>query len=91
MLGAVIRNGNNTLVVDLPTGTMDLQTKLNAVRRGRQSYPRQAVRDHSGGGTSSPPSGAEQNARGSDVSCLLGPSYTHTVRRHSIVRFRVSS
>lgn len=31
MLGAVIRNGNNTLVVDLPTGTMDLQTKLNSI------------------------------------------------------------
>ena len=31
MLGAVIRNGNNTLVVDLPTGMMDLQTKLNSI------------------------------------------------------------
>ena len=31
MLGAVIRNGNNTLVVELPTGTMDLQTKLSSV------------------------------------------------------------
>ena len=26
MLGAVIRNGDHTLVVDLPTGMMDLQT-----------------------------------------------------------------
>jgi hypothetical protein len=31
MLGAVIRNGNNTLVVELPTGTMDLQTKLSSI------------------------------------------------------------
>lgn len=31
MLGAVIRNGNNTLVVDLPTDMMDLQTKLNSI------------------------------------------------------------
>ena len=31
MLGAVIRTGNNTLVVDLPTGMMDLQTKLNSI------------------------------------------------------------
>ena len=31
MLVAVIRNGNNTLVVDLPTGMMDLQTKLNSI------------------------------------------------------------
>jgi hypothetical protein len=31
MLGTVIRNGNNTLVVELPTGTMDLQTKLSSI------------------------------------------------------------
>ena len=31
MLGAVIRNGNNTLVVDLPTGMMELQAKLNSI------------------------------------------------------------
>lgn len=31
MLGAVIRNGNNTLVVELPTGTMDLQLKLSSI------------------------------------------------------------
>ena len=31
MLGAVIRNGNNTLVAELPTGTMDLQTKLSSI------------------------------------------------------------
>ena len=31
MLGAVIRNSNNTLVVELPTGTMDLQLKLSSI------------------------------------------------------------
>lgn len=31
MLGAVIRNGNHTLVVELPTGTMDLQLKLSSI------------------------------------------------------------
>ena len=31
MLGAVIRNGNNTLVVELPTATMDLQLKLSFI------------------------------------------------------------
>ena len=31
MLGAVIRYGNNTLVAELPTGTMDLQTKLSSI------------------------------------------------------------
>ena len=31
MLGAVIRNGNNTLVIDLPTGMVDLQTKLSSI------------------------------------------------------------
>ena len=31
MLGAVIRNGNNTLVAELPTGTMDLQAKLSSI------------------------------------------------------------
>ena len=31
MLGAVIRNGNHTLVVDLPTGMMDLQAKLSSI------------------------------------------------------------
>ena len=31
MLGAVICYGNNTLVAELPTGTMDLQTKLSSI------------------------------------------------------------
>ena len=31
MMGAVIRNGDNTLVVELPTGTMDLQLKLHSI------------------------------------------------------------
>ena len=31
MLGAVIYNGNNTLVVELPTGIWDLQLKLRSV------------------------------------------------------------
>ena len=31
MIGAVIRSGRNTLVVDLPTGMMDLQTKLSSI------------------------------------------------------------
>ena len=31
MIGAVIRSGKNTLVVELPTGVMDLQTKLSSV------------------------------------------------------------
>ena len=31
MLGAVIQSGKNTLVLELPTGTMDLQTKLNSI------------------------------------------------------------
>ena len=31
MIGAVIRNGRNTLVIDLPTGMMDLQTKLSSI------------------------------------------------------------
>ena len=31
MLGAVIYNGSNTLVVELPTGSTDLQTKLNSI------------------------------------------------------------
>ena len=29
MLGAVIRNGNNTLVVDLPTGTTSARSANN--------------------------------------------------------------
>ena len=37
MLGAVIRYGNNTLVVELPTGTMDLQSKLSSI--GIQNLP----------------------------------------------------
>ena len=31
MMGAVIRNGDNTLVVELPTGGMDLQLKLHSI------------------------------------------------------------
>ena len=31
MLGAVIRNGNNTLVVDLPLPVTELQNKLNSI------------------------------------------------------------
>lgn len=37
MLGAVIRYGKNTLVVELPTGTMDLQSKLSSI--GIQNLP----------------------------------------------------
>ena len=31
MMGAVVRNGDNTLVVELPTGEMDLQLKLHSI------------------------------------------------------------
>ena len=31
MIGAGIRNGEKTLVIDLPTGMMELQTKLSSV------------------------------------------------------------
>lgn len=37
MLGAVIRYGKNTLVVELPTGTMDVQSKLSSI--GIQNLP----------------------------------------------------
>ncbi len=42
MLGAVIRNGNNTLVVELPTGTMDLQTKLSSIGITQTADPQAA-------------------------------------------------
>ena len=99
MLGAVIRNGNNTLVVDLPTGTMDLQTKLNSIGI-QETSDKIKLSDEDGN-----PIRVKLYATTAEevhllpllapnrtlVSCLLGPSYTHTVRRHSIVRFRVSS
>lgn len=34
MIGAVIYHGKNTLVAELPMGTMDLQMKLNSIGVG---------------------------------------------------------